>query len=309
MEKLKEIFCRYDIVCDAPSGGGIEVVSMPEFFVNKPKVETSLAHIHDFYEIVWFRKGSGVHHVDFNTYSVTPGSVFFISPGQVHEFDETKTQEGCVMKVCHKLMNGTTDCNNVVDGDFAYLKYNVFNADSVPYYHVRPDFIPRIDALINFITEETANTGSIGHEDYLRSLIRMLIITIERGCEEHGLTVLSPSKTSHRIFLTFRQQIEQNYRTLHTVKDYANLLGVSTKTLTNYVTECSPLSPLELINSRIILEAKRLLRFSNMMIKETAFYLGFEDPSYFVKFFKRIVGVSPVDFRENSISLITQHNL
>lgn len=301
MKELREIFCRYDMVCDAPSGGGVEIVSMPEFFDNKPEVETSLAHIHDFYEIVWFRNGSGVHHVDFNTYPVVPGSVFFISPGQVHEFDDTRTQEGFVLKVCNKLLNNTLQprAQQGQDEDFAFLKFNVFNADSLPYHQVDMAYVPQIESLISAISQENCNIGTIGHEDYLRSLIHMLIITIERGSQGQENVVLSPSKTSHKTFLAFRQLIEQNYRTLHTVKDYANLLGVSTKTLTNYVAECSPLSPLELINGRIILEAKRLLRYSNMMIKETAFYLGFEDPSYFVKFFKRIVGVSPIDFREN----------
>lgn len=300
MEKLKEIFCRYDMVCDAPSGGGVEIVRMPEFFASKPEVETSLAHIHDFYEIIWFRKGSGVHHVDFNTYPVLPGTVFFISPGQVHEFDETRSQDGCVMKVCNKLLNHSSrpDAEPSQQDDFVYLKYNVFHADSLPYYRVDESFAPNIDHLIATIEEESRNVGMIGHEDYLRSLIRMLIITIERGSQGQENVVFSPSKTSHKTFLSFRQLIEQNYRSLHTVKDYAHLLGVSTKTLTNYVAECSPHSPLELINGRIILEAKRLLRYSNLMIKETAFRLGFDDPSYFVKFFKRIVGVSPIDFRE-----------
>lgn len=306
------------MVCDAPSGGGVEIVTMPEFFDEKPPIETSLAHIHDFYEIVWFRKGSGTHHVDFNTYPVTSGTAFFISPGQVHEFDDTKTQEGYVLKVCHKLINRwgsrgrqTTSATSrgkqkdshailADDEDFTYLQFNVFNTDSAPYYHVSADYTARVDALIQAIAEENKQACNIGHEEYMRSLIRMLIITIQRGSDDRDHTVLSPVKTSHKTFLAFRQQIELHYRTLHTVKDYASLLGVSTKTLTNYVSECSPLSPLELINGRIVLEAKRLLRYSNLMIKETAFRLGFEDPSYFVKFFKRIVGVSPVDFREST---------
>lgn len=301
MEKLKEIFCRYDMVCDAPSGGGVEIVSMPGFFSEKPELETSRAHIHDFYEIIWFREGSGTHQVDFSTYTVTSGTVFFISPGQVHEFDDTHSQKGCVMKVCNKLMSHASASCCSQDGDFTYLKFNVFNADSLPYRRIRNEFIPKIDALIDEINSESSNAGSIGHEEYLRSLIHMLIITIERGSEDVDNPTLLPSKTSHRTFLAFRELIEQNFRSLHTVKDYADLLGVSTKTLTNHVAECSPLSPLELINGRIILEAKRLLRYSNLMIKETAYKLGFEDPSYFVKFFKRIVGVAPVDFREEEI--------
>lgn len=292
MEQLKQIFCRYDMVCDAPQGGGVEMVPMPDFFTTKPELETCQSHIHDFYEIVWFRKGEGTHQVDFNTYPVIPGTVFFISPGQVHSFDEHEETEGCVMKVCTKLLNEQQD------EEMAYLKYNVFNADSVPYYRIDESYWDRVDHCIELIREEVKMGASIGHEDYLRALIQMLIITIQRGSRSQEHKVLVPSKTSHRIFLAFRQQIEKNYRSLHTVKDYANLLGVSTKTLTNYVSECSPLSPLEIINGRIILEAKRLLRYSNLMTKEVAFRLGFDDPSYFVKFFKRIVDVSPLEFRE-----------
>ena len=77
------------------------------------------------------------------------------------------------------------------------------------------------------------------------------------------------------------------------------LLNVSTKTLTLYVNECSNNSPLELINNRIVLEAKRLLRYSILSVKEIAFRLGFEDPSYFGKFFKRLVRQSPADYRES----------
>lgn len=282
------------MVCDAPAGGGVEIVPMPQFFEDKPEIETTLAHIHDFYEIVWFKNGKGVHRVDFTTYDVEPGTVFFISPGQVHEFDDNHLYEGCVMKVCHNLLNQSSQ-----DNEFAYLKFNVFNTDTYPCYRVRSEYISRVDSLIKDIREEVNNFCCIGHDDYLRSLIHMLIITIERGSEEKGSKILSPNRTSHKTFLAFRQMIEQHYRDLHTVKDYSDRLGVSTKSLTNYVSECSPHSPLELINGRIILEAKRLLRYSNLMIKEIAYRLGFEDPSYFVKFFKRIVGVAPIDFREN----------
>ena len=77
------------------------------------------------------------------------------------------------------------------------------------------------------------------------------------------------------------------------------MLNITSKTLTQYVGECSTQSPLSLINNRIILEAKRLLRYSNFSVKEIAFRLGFEDPSYFVKFFKRLVHRSPADYRES----------
>ena len=113
---------------------------------------------------------------------------------------------------------------------------------------------------------------------------------------KHKITMLRMKNTGTN---EFRKLVEENYAREHTVKDYARRMNVTTKTLTLYVKECSSSTPLELINSRIILEAKRLLRYSVLSVKEIAFRLGFDDPSYFVKFFKRNVKQSPADFRES----------
>lgn len=57
MNELKEIVCRYDMVCDNPSGVGMELYRMPEFFQQLKGMETDTMHLHGFYEIIWFQKG------------------------------------------------------------------------------------------------------------------------------------------------------------------------------------------------------------------------------------------------------------
>jgi len=293
MEQLKKIFCRYDMVCENPSGIGLEVNHMPDFFLNKPEIETSNVHVHGFYEIVWFEEGEGVHYVDFNEYPIAPGTVFFISPGQFHSFDKRHDQKGVVLKICSDLLNDGS-CN-----DCAYLRYNVFNAfDRYPFTKVSSTDITIISDLIKSIEQELTESNSIGHKEYLQSLIKLFLIRVQRNSMSKENNMLNPVRTSHKNFLAFRQLLEENYQRLHTVKDYAFLLNVTTKTLNQYVNECSSYSPLELINNRITLEAKRLLRYSNMTVKEIAFRLGFDDPSYFVKFFKRQAKSSPTDYRE-----------
>ena len=66
MDELREIFCRYDMVCDNPSGAGVELYHMPEFFEKLNGMETDRMHLHGFYEIIYFQEGGGVHYVDFN---------------------------------------------------------------------------------------------------------------------------------------------------------------------------------------------------------------------------------------------------
>lgn len=278
MNELKEIFCRYDMVCDNPSGVGMELYRMPEFFQQLKGVETDTMHLHGFYEIIWFQKGSGTHYVDFNQYAIAPGTIIFISPGQIHSFDTKHDQEGYVLKICAELFDDfvSLSCVTVQDKDSAAL-----------------------EMLIGAMQEELKKEDSLGHREALHALVKLFVIMVRRSYAEINPSAPNPHKVSYKAFLNFRKLIEENYCRLHTVKDYASLLNVSSKTLTLYVNECSKYSPLELINNRIILEAKRLLRYSVLSVKEIAFRLGFEDPSYFAKFFKRMVKQSPADYRES----------
>lgn len=278
MNELKEIFCRYDMVCDNPSGVGMELYRMPEFFQQLKGVETDTMHLHGFYEIIWFQKGSGTHYVDFNQYAIAPGTIIFISPGQIHSFDTKHDQEGYVLKICAELFDDfvSLSCVTVQDKDSAVL-----------------------EMLIGAMQEELKKEDSLGHREALHALVKLFVIMVRRSYAEINPSAPNPHKVSYKAFLNFRKLIEENYCRLHTVKDYASLLNVSSKTLTLYVNECSKYSPLELINNRIILEAKRLLRYSVLSVKEIAFRLGFEDPSYFAKFFKRLVKQSPADYRES----------
>ena len=278
MNELKEIFCRYDMVCDNPSGVGMELYRMPEFFQQLKGMETDTMHLHGFYEIIWFQKGSGTHYVDFNQYAIAPGTIFFISPGQIHSFDTKHDQEGYVLKICAELFDDfvSLSCVTVQDKDSAAL-----------------------EMLIGAMQEELKKEDSLGHREALHALVKLFVIMVRRSYAEINPSAPNPHKVSYKAFLNFRKLIEENYCRLHTVKDYAALLNVSSKTLTLYVNECSKYSPLELINNRIILEAKRLLRYSVLSVKEIAFRLGFEDPSYFAKFVKRLVKQSPADSRES----------
>ena len=106
----------------------------------------------------------------------------------------------------------------------------------------------------------------------------MFLIYVQRTGERGTGIPLCVNNSSNRTFVRFRQILEHHYRQMHTVKEYASHLNVSTKTLTNCVYESSHSTPLK--------------------IKEIGFYLGFEAPSYFVKFFKRQTGYLPAEFRE-----------
>ena len=91
--------------------------------------------------------------------------------------------------------------------------------------------------------------------------------------------------------------IEVHYAEGLSIQEYGNLLHISSKTLTTITKAIVQKPPSQLISERIILEAKRLLKFTSLQISEIAFRLGFEDASYFVKYFKRHIGSVPKNYR------------
>ncbi len=93
--------------------------------------------------------------------------------------------------------------------------------------------------------------------------------------------------------------VEQNFRKKNTVAEYASMLNKSPKTLSNLFSKISAKSPLQFIQDRKLLEAKRLLRYTDKSVKEIAYEIGFEDLQTFGRFFKNNEGVSPTDFKEN----------
>lgn len=293
MSDLPKTYTLYDKVDEVSSGCGIDIISLSTYFENWKGVEVEHVRVHSHYEIIWFQKGYGVHYVDFNEYPITPNTIYFVTPGQIHAFDEKRNQEGIVLKVCTDLLDEATL------EEATFRMFNLFRGNGAPYHLIDDVNASKMAMLIDVLQEEIELNDEIGHTDYMKALLRILVITIERGCREAGQQVLHISKTSHKTFLAFRHLLEDNYHKLHTVKDYATRLNISTKTLTSYITECSTLSPLEIINSRITIEAKRMLKYSNLMVKEIGYMLGFEDSSYFVKFFKRQTGLLPIEFRNN----------
>ncbi|MGN0357676.1 MAG: AraC family transcriptional regulator [Blautia sp.] len=269
-----------------------ELLWMPEFF-DANGGHPFKAHLHGFYQILWFKKGTGVHYVDFKEYPVCNNTLFFISPGQIHHFDKQNRSEGVILHFNESFLSDEGTSENV------FLKYNVFNAfDTVPYYHISDEDAKRLEIMIRGMEYEIGNKELFAHKDYLKYLVKLFLIEVQRVGRKDTEIPLSLSSSSNRTFVRFRQMLEHHYKQIHTVKEYASHLNVSLKTLTNSVYGSAHTTPLKIINDRIVLEAKRQLIYSDLKIKEIAFLLGFEDPSYFVKFFKRQTGMLPAEFRD-----------
>ena len=289
----KEKVKTYRIGEDVHSGLELELQFMPRFFQDCCG-NPMHPHAHGFYQIIWFRHGHGTHMVDFSDYPISDNTIFFIAPGQIHSFDYNTNYEGVVIHFNASFMADEESSESV------FIKYNVFNAyDSQPYCKISAEEEQRLLSLVNEMNREYTLTGAFAHKDYMQYLLRLFLIRVQRGGERKETPKLYVTSVANRTFVRFRQLLEQNYPSVHTVQEYAERLNVSTRTLNKYISQSTHRQPLQMINDRIVLEAKRLLLSSTMSVKEIGYLLGFEDPSYFVKFFKRLTGKMPTELRGN----------
>ncbi len=282
----------YSIQENANSGLELELHFMPKFF-HENGCGMMPPHIHEFYQIIWFQHGEGTHRVDFTDYPVTDNTIFFVAPGQIHAFDGLDNYEGVIILFNANFLADEETSESV------FLKYNVFNAyDSVPYYKVSNEETERLMALVDEMNMEYSLTKSFAHKDYMQFLVRMFLIRVQRGGKRGEEPELYVPNIANQTLIRFRQLLEKNFRSLHTVQKYADLLNMSVRTFTKYVNQSAHRTPLEIINDRIVLEAKRQLQHTSNNVNVIGYELGFEDPSYFVKFFKRLVGMLPTEFRQ-----------
>ncbi len=282
----------YRIEENRHSGLEFELHFMPKFF-HENGCGSMPPHVHEFYQIIWFRRGRGTHRVDFIDHPVTDNTIFFIAPGQIHAFDGNENFEGVIILFNASFLVDEESSESI------FLKYNVFNAyDSLPYYKVSEEEAERLMLLVGEMNREYSLTGAFAHKDYMQYLVRLFLIRVQRCGERKAIPTLYISSVANRTFVHFRQLLEQNFCSVHTVQQYADMLNISSRTLTKYVGQSTYRTPLQIINDRIILEAKRQLQHTSVSVKEIGYMLGFDDPSYFVKFFKRMTGMMPAAFRK-----------
>ena len=151
---------------------------------------------------------------------------------------------------------------------------------------------------LNFILEnlvEEFELAETAQYDMLQSFLKQFIIYSVRMKKEHSII---KDDTETKLFKDFSLLVEQNFRKLHSVTDYANRLGISPKSLTKHFQKIGAETPSDFIKNRIVTEAKRQLLYSSEAVKHIAFDLGFNDPAYFSRFFTKATGNSPAQFKK-----------
>jgi AraC family transcriptional activator of pobA len=243
-------------------------------------------HRHDFFYILALENANGNHNIDFTPYTVCDNSVFFMRPGQVHDLVLKAESKGYIMQFRDEFYFPKDKASNQL----------LRKASNINYYQLNAASFKKLQTILTYIFQEYAEKNE-RYEDVIKANMGIFFIELSR---QHS------SNPSNDVSLymqerleKFLELLEQNVFTHKQVSQYAAMLNLSTYQLNAIVKIALGKTSSELINEHIILEAKRCLLATSNQINQTAYRLGYEDVSYFIRFFKKHTGYSPEAFRNN----------
>lgn len=248
-------------------------------------------HRHTYYEIFIFTKGGGNHMIDFVHYPILTNSLHFISPGMVHIIQRTKACTGYVITFPEEFFG-------IVKRQDFLQRINLYNHYlQTPVVKCNKVSIKKIVLLVNEILKEF-NSSGVMREEKIRAYLSILLIDAERLIAPYE-AVSEQKQFVHNRVKSFQKLVDEHFLEWRSILEYASKLNLTSKTLTQFIKKNTGQTPIEHINNRVLMEAKRLLMNTDLSVKEISFTLNFDDPAYFGRFFKRYEKTTPQLFRQN----------
>ena len=233
-------------------------------------------HRHEqFFQVLHLTGGRGRVSMDGVVTELAPPSIVVVPALTVHAYDFSPDVEGVVLTLMERDVRATgldAAVPMVLPGDAA------------------------VSGAIGRLIAEADGPGE-GHGVAMRALLALLVVAILRAGQGAVAPAGGVGDRSERHAQAFRALVEQRYRETRRMADYANALGISPTHLNRVSRQVLGASALEVIERRVALEARRQLQFSTLSIKQIGAELGYDDPAYFTRVLKRVLGVAPGAYR------------
>lgn len=241
-------------------------------------------HTHDFFMIILFDEAEGIHTIDSVDYQIDHHQVHVLFPGQIHKWDiKTGT-------IAYQLMIGRLFFEHFAP----YFRFSFTNYQNHPVIQLTDDAFCLLHYEFNAIKKELQRDSSLVELISARAAVVAAIVSREA---EHVFTEFKVYQSNPRL-AKFNMLIDEFFKKEKLVSFYAEKLHISGNYLNVLCKKHLKISATRLIQQRVCLEAKRLLRTTDFSVKEIAFELGFADQAYFSNFFKSQTGVSPTEFQK-----------
>lgn len=268
-----------------------EIVDLSEFYKRNFDILTTV-HRTGFYQIIWFQSGNPTLLVDFKAVHIQPNTVLFLNKDVVKQLADKTPFEGISI-----LFTDSFYCQT--ETDTRYLRNTILFNDLLSVSQIRVQKqIQLFAGLVQQMIGELNHTKDNFQADILQNLLHNFLLQAERIRRTQGFTEIKKGADLDYVML-FKDLLEAHYKVQKQVSYYARQILITEKRLNQATTKVLGKTPKEIIDDRIMLEAKRLLAHTNESIKEIGFSLGFEEPTNFIKYFKKHALTTPTEFREN----------
>ncbi len=248
-------------------------------------------HRHNYHEVFYFERGGGWHDIDFRRFPIEDGSIHFVNPGQVHLIRRAPESHGLIVMFTSDFFLGELHERDLYSAMW-FLTYGA-NRPILRSSTGEGEAVAEAMHMLQREYESNANH----REHLLHSYVNIMLVHALRHFEQ---TESAPVQgdTAHSLVYRLRRMVEEHFTSVHAPREYAEMLYVSQNHLNNTVRRLLGKTIGDLIQERIVLEARRLLFHTDLSVKEIAYQLNYDDPSYFTRFFRKHVGLSPLEFRE-----------
>ncbi|MFC7514910.1 helix-turn-helix domain-containing protein [Herbaspirillum sp. GCM10030257] len=242
------------------------------------------------FQILYLDQGSARIQLDDTHRSMHAGQVLMVPQVCIHGFEFSRNTVGHVVTLAYPLISKLT--RQMTDG---------LAALTAPSMHTLGDDEESGHIRMAFSALDAEYRGAAPHRDILiEALLGAILVWLTR----HAMQAL-PARSKEAVrgsrhLVRFSELLEDNYTQHFPVAYYAKQLGITAAHLNLLCRQTIQKSALEMIHERVLLEAKRNLVYTSMTISEVSYAIGFSDPAYFTRFFKRGTGQSPKDFRRHA---------
>jgi len=268
-----------------------------ELLVDIARMETLPGYVLDatphqlsFYEIALITSGTGIFYLDHQPIPFDKNTVIFTSPGQVRIWEVQQNVSGYTFFFEKDFLQ------SFFRDDLFLHRFHFFHQyNTATFLKLEKHPAEQCEQLLQKALEEIQHLQSDSH-DLLRAILYHILILLNRQYADRH--TLQRSIYTNVSLLQFRQLLEQQYTHHQRVSDYAALLQVTPMQLNKLCKKYSGQTAQQLIHGKILSEARRLLIYSNYTIAEIGYGLNFSDPANFNRFFKRLTGISPQQYRQ-----------